>query len=151
MENFETTQQPTSSLIITDEIKSFLISTAKWMKFLSILGFVGLGLMAIAGAIMMVVGASFSAFGNMGGGVGAGVIGFIYLVMAALYFFPVLYLFKSGVGLQNGVQSNSQEQLTSGIENLKSHYKFIGILTIVVFSMYILGIIVAIFAIAFMR
>ena len=94
----------------------------------------------------------FGSFGGVGGsGVSASILGFVYLVMGALYYFPILYLYKSGAGLQNGAQLHNQELLTSGIENLKSHYKFVGILTIVIFSMYILGIIIAIFAVTFMR
>ena len=134
------------SVTITDEIKNYVIQTSKWMKFLSILGFVGLGLMAIGGLSMFALGASFGEY--MHTPFNPMLFGFFYLVFAVLYFFPVLYLFKAAVGLKEGV-NGSQDSLTSGFMNLKMHYRYVGILTIVIISLYILLIIGAVIFVAF--
>lgn len=143
MENSENNYQATNSIEITEQIKSYLLEMSKWAKFLSILGFVGLGLMLVVSLIMIVAGSAFGSFGT-GSAVGAGMVSIVYMLMAVLYFFPIYYLFRSSTGIKNGINSNDQNSLTTGFENLKSHYKFIGILMIVVLSMYILGILFAV-------
>ena len=42
--------------------------------------------------------------------------------------------------MKSALRSNNQAELTKAFEYLKSHYKFIGILTIIVFGLYILAI-----------
>ncbi|MCD6017432.1 MAG: hypothetical protein K0S53_553 [Bacteroidetes bacterium] len=139
------------SVILTDQIKKHLIETSKWSKFLSILGFIGLGLMVLGAIVILVVGVSFGSYmgGGASGALGASMIALLYLVMAIVYFFPCYYLFKSSTGIQNGIYSNNQELLNSGFESLKSHYKFIGIMMIVILSMYVLIMVFALLALAF--
>ena len=120
---------------IGPEIKGFLLEIAKWSKFLSIIGFIGIGIIVLAALFFMTIGASFGAFGNLGA-IGSVAISFIYLLLAALYFFPVYYLYNSSRGIKNGIISNDQSLLTTGFKNLKSHYKFIGIMIIVCLSIY---------------
>ena len=74
----------------------------------------------------------------MGGGTMMMIMACVYLVFAVVYFFPVYYLFKSSVGIKQGINSGSQDVLTSGFLNLKSHYKFVGIMTIILIAVYIL-------------
>ncbi|MFM9984333.1 MAG: DUF5362 family protein [Flavobacteriales bacterium] len=127
------------SLRINEASKSFLLETAKWAKFLSIVGFVFIGLIVL-GALF--VGAAGSAFGGIGA-MGGGLIAFIYILIAVLYFFPIFYLFKASVALKEGLLANDEGALTNGFENLKSHYKFVGILTIVILSFYVLVLLIA--------
>jgi hypothetical protein len=47
-----------------------------------------------------------------------------------------------GIGLKN----NSPSDLTAGFKNLKSHYKFLGIVSIIFMSLYPIGIIAIIVA-----
>lgn len=140
-----------SSVILSDQIKRHLIAISKWSKFLSILGFIGLGLMVLGAIAILVVGVSFGSLigGGASGALGASMIALLYLVMAVIYFFPCYYLFKSSTGIQNGIYSNNQESFNSGFENLKSHYKFIGIMMIVILSMYVLIMIFGVLALAF--
>lgn len=140
MENLEPNMNQNPSVGLNDYMKGYILEIAKWAKFLSIIGFVGIGLMVLAALAMMVAGATLSSFSSdySRNPVGAGVIGVIYIIMAVLYFFPVLYLFKSAVGLKNGIINNDEMTLTDGFQNLKSHYKFIGIMMIVVLSLYAL-------------
>ena len=48
----------------------------------------------------------------------------MYLLMALLYFFPVMYLFKFSTKLKEALESNNSQVLSESFTNLKSHYKF---------------------------
>jgi len=127
-------------LRIDNASKLFLAEAAKWTTFLAILGYIGISLMVIAALFMMTLGASMSTGNSMmpfGGGI---VFSLVYLVFAALYFIPINYLYRFGSNMKSALRSNNQTELTKAFEYLKSHYKFIGILTIIVFALYILAI-----------
>lgn len=124
-----------SELTISTQNKEHLQEAAKWAYFLAIVGFVGLGLMVLGGLIVMFVGASAS---RLGAGAEMGVFGIIYLVMAALYFFPMYYLFLFAQKIKSACASSSQTDMDGGLENLKSLFKFLGIFTIVIISLYLL-------------
>lgn len=117
--------------------KGFLKETAKWANFLAIIGFIGIGLLVL---LALFAGAIFSNLpgGNVASSIGGGLITFIYLLMALLYFFPVMYLYKFATKMKLGLARNNEDELTEAFLNLKSHYKFIGILTIIMLSLYAL-------------
>lgn len=73
-----------------------------------------------------------------------GVLGFVYIIIAVVYYFPVNYLYKFSSQMRTGIDSNNQELMTLGFENLKSLFKFIGVATIVVISIYVLALILII-------
>ncbi len=128
--------------------KGFLKEAAKWAYFLSILGFVGMGLLVLAAIFM---GSVFSTLGSMSNGMGAlgsmgWVISAIYLVMAAVYFFPIYYLNKFASNAKLALRDNDSKSLTDSFEYLKSHYKFFGILALVFLAFYALVIVFAIIA-----
>lgn len=149
MENIENQQNPVlekKEMIIDEKSKTFLNEIRKWAMFLAILGFIFLGLIVLMGLIFGMVGSFFGGF--LGGG-GRFLIFFVYLLIGGLYFFPIYYLFKFSVNMKTAIEQSEQKDITSAFEYLKSHYKFIGILTIVVLSLYILiGIIAAIVGLA---
>lgn len=135
-------------LSLNDIAIQALRESAKWCMFLSIVGFVGIGLMLVGGVFMSVVMAAIPD-DPYGGGMGMnpfgaikGFIGLIYIVMAALYFFPVYYLYKYAKGTKQALESGNGDVLSNALVNLKSHHKFLGIMTIVIISLYILAIVV---------
>jgi hypothetical protein len=65
-------------------------------------------------------------------------MGLIYVFIGLLYFFPVYYLFKFSSQVRTALINKNSQQLDSAFENLKSHYKFIGILMIITLSIYVL-------------
>lgn len=138
MEVLEENMHGNGTLTVNNEVKDFMLQIAKWAKFLSIIGFIGLGFMIIAGLGVMVMGETISQMNRQASVIPLGLVGFLYLLMAVLYFFPILYLYKSSVELKKGLNSNNQESFNNGFKNLKSHYKFIGILMIVLLSLYLL-------------
>jgi hypothetical protein len=138
MEN-EITSENSGSLAITTESAGYLNSTRKWTTFFSVLGFIFIGFMVIAAFYLMT---TFSMmYSNMPfPGMGM-IIGIIYIFMGALYFFPIFYLFKFSTHMNNALKLKDSRTLDLAFKNLKSHYKFFGILTIVVLSIYIIGIV----------
>lgn len=128
--------------------KDFLKEAAKWAYFLGIIGFIGIGffvLIAIfAGALFSTIGNTMPGMGAYGSSFGA-IMSFIYLLLAALYFFPVYYLFKFGSNGKKAFRDSDSEALTASLGNLKSHYKFVGILVIACIALYVLFFVFAIF------
>ena len=63
-------------------------------------------------------------------------MGFTYLLMALLYYFPTRYLYNFAVKMKLAIQNSQQNNLEDGFENLKSLFKFSGIFMIVILSIY---------------
>lgn len=123
---------------ITPSSAGYLSEVAKWGKFLAIIGFVMIGIMVLAG---MFAGAVMSMFlpQEAVGVAGGGFFTFFYLMGALLYFFPVLYLHRFSGKMQEALRLQDEELLTSSFANLKSLFKFLGILTIIMLAFYGLG------------
>jgi hypothetical protein len=126
-------------LQLNESAKGFLRETAKWAYFLSIVGFIGIGLLMIgaifAGAFLATMGSVIPGASAMGSSFGA-IIGVFYFILAAIYFFPVYYLFKFASNAKKAFRDNDTEALTNSLEYLKSHYKFIGIFMIAILVLY---------------
>lgn len=134
--------QTENSMKVNDQIKDSLMTASKWGKFLSIVGFVGVGILFIMSLVMMfgvfpmsrMNGMSQSPFMNIPFVLG----GFLYVGIAVLYFFPVYFLYKFSTETKEALIRNDEETLTSGIENLKKMFAFYGAMMIVVLSLYAL-------------
>ncbi len=140
-----------NNLTLNDQAVDALRVSGKWCLFLSIVGFIGLGLLLIGAMVMY---ATMSAIPDMamagaGGGMppsmGAGIFGAmrgilsgIYIVLAVVYFFPIYYLYKYAKGMKDALESSNSDILSEALVYLKSHHKFLGIMTIVIISLYIL-------------
>lgn len=127
----ETKRMDEKNLCITLEAKGFLRETGKWAKFLSILGFIFLGFFVIISFFM----GSLMSKANYGSPHAPEVPGWIYtviyLVYAVIYAFPVYFLFQFSENVKKALEINDTTFLTKSLGYLKSHYKFIGILTII--------------------
>ena len=137
----------TFELNVSSTIMGFLKETSTWTYFLSILGFIGIGLMLLFGVFFSVVMGLISGgnpYDNLG--MDMSYFGLIYIVLALLYFFPVLYLFNFSRKTKLALKTNNNDDLTTAFSNLKSHYKFMGVFTIVVISIYILAFVIAVIA-----
>lgn len=123
-------------LKLTKEAKNFLKEIAKWAKFLAILGFIGIALIVILAisysTILKLMGQNeFQiAFGF------PWIVSFIYMLIAVLFFFPNYYLFQFAKKMKLALVEKNDEVLTHALEMLKSHYKFYGVFTISIISIY---------------
>ncbi len=133
-------------LQLNETSKSFLKETAKWAYFLSILGFILIGFIVLigifAGTIFTAMGSTMPGMGALGGSFGA-IMTFVYLLLAAVYVMPVYYLFKFATNIKTAFKQNDAVALTNGLEFLKSHYKFVGILTLILLGFYALMLVFA--------
>jgi hypothetical protein len=118
--------------------KNFLRETAKWGKFLSILGFIALGL-TLMGSFFI------SSFYNklpqadiMPFDLGI-LVTLIYIVVALICVFPIYYLYQFSAKMKEALASKDDAVLATAFEMLKSHYKFIGVFTIIILSVYVLA------------
>jgi len=135
-------EQKTPAIELQQEALRYLNETRKWTYFLAIMGFVFIGIMVIIGLFMGVI---FSKFAP--GAVGktpfpTGITGFIYIVLGVIYLFPTLYLLKFSTWTKKAVSSMSSGGITQAVKNLKSLFRFIGILMIVMMGLYVVFIIV---------
>lgn len=135
-------------LVIDQNAKMFLTETAKWGKFLAIIGFVFCGLIALFSLFIMFFGSvmttAMQGVGSSFAAVGMGFIGFVYLLFGLLYYFPSKYLYDFSVYIKQAISINDQESLTYAFEKMKSLYKFWGVLMIILLSFYALIIIFAV-------
>jgi len=122
-------------LRITNSIRENLLVTAKWARFLAIMGFIFTGIFGIFALVILISALSSGVPFFIGMGLG-------YLIAAIIMIFPGLYLIRFAVSIEKGLRSNKQGEFDYGIQSLKSLFKFIGIYTIVILSLYILAIIV---------
>ena len=122
---------------LTSESIDYLKETVKWSYFISIIGFIGVGFMVVGGLTMSTVLASLGSLtGELYGAVPAGFLGALYLILALIYFFPVYYLFNFSRKMKLALKENDTTTLTESFKNLKSHYKFVGILTLIIVILY---------------
>lgn len=134
-----------NDLSISSKASNYLRETGKWSQFLAVLGFVFIGLIVL---LAFFAGAIFSALDHENTLPFPGfLIGIIYLLIGGLYFFPILYLYRFSTKIKTALIQKENEILENALENLKSHYKFIGIMTIIMLSLYLfIGVIAAIAA-----
>ncbi len=127
-----------AAISIPQESIHFFKETGKWTKLLAILGFIFIGLMVLAALTM---GTLMSAFGGDDSimpfsGVAFGAV---YLIMALIYYFPVMYLYKFSKNIKRAFVTMDAQSFNTAIESLKSHYKYIGIFTVIIMVFYALG------------
>jgi hypothetical protein len=116
-----------------------LRQTKPWVRFLSILGFIGAGLMILCGLIMGVAGVA-------GGAPEMFLLFILYPVLGLLYIFPSLYLYRYASRIAEFILYGQSEHLDSALEAQKSYWRFMGIMMLVVLCLYALIFLIAIFA-----
>ncbi|MEE4117131.1 MAG: hypothetical protein V2I37_13240 [Marinilabiliaceae bacterium] len=119
------------------EAVSSLNEIRKWTMFFTVMGFIGIGIMLMAGIFMGVIFSATGMFTDQTFPAGVGIaISLLYIVIAAVYFFPVFYLLKFSTKTKKAIEEKNDEELASSVGFLKSHYKFVGIMTIVFLALY---------------
>ena len=135
-----------NDLQLSNSAQKFLSESARWARFLAIIGFIFCGFMAVIAFFIPAVIVNLPPYNNMPAGFSSGVaagITILYLLLALLLFFPCLYLYKFSIKMQVSLNTVSQETFDESLKNLKSMFKFYGILTIVMLSVYALIFVIA--------
>ncbi|HQU56904.1 MAG: DUF5362 family protein [Chitinophagaceae bacterium] len=142
----ENNEKSLFGLSVDEQAKRFLKESARWGKFLSIVGFIVCILLVVAGIYFATVSSQFTnEFRRYGSNMpfeklGAA-IAIVYIVIAIIYFFPCLYLFKFSNHMSTAMASNDQAQMNEGFMHLKSMFKYVGIFTIIILCLYLLGLV----------
>lgn len=132
--------------LTSDSIHS-LDTIWRWASFFSVLGFLFIALIILLG---VAIGFILSVFDN--GTLGSSVkylIMILYVIIGAVYFFPVLYLFRFSSWTKKAINNKSSLDFSLALKNLKSHFQYVGIMTLVLFGLYFLIIIGFVLATAF--
>lgn len=146
----EQSQEPTLfGFGIDQSSRSHLWEAAKWAKFLAIVGFIMCGILAIVGIFAGSVFSSVSRYDDYGGssafGSGFGVLMIlIYVGIAVVYFFPCLFLLRFANHMKTALNTDDQVTLNNSFQNLKIMFRYVGIVTIIIISFYILAFIIGI-------
>lgn len=135
-------------LSINENTKVDLADAARWARFLAIFGFVMCGLIALTGFFAGSILSMFADSGEMeelegmSSAVGVG-MAFFYILIAAIYFIPCLFLFRFANKMKIALSSNDQEALNNSFQNLRSMFRFFGIVSIIMIALYAIILLIA--------
>ncbi|OYW75359.1 MAG: hypothetical protein B7Z37_13705 [Verrucomicrobia bacterium 12-59-8] len=135
---------------------AILSATRPWVRFMSVLMWIGVALMLLVAAgmgLVSVLGAAKSISSGPLGGVQLVVFAVIYGVLAFLYIFPAIKLWKYANRIGSLGATRSVADLDAALNEQRSFWKFVGVMTIIMISLYLVAVIgfVAIGATAAMK
>ena len=125
---------------------NYLNEAARWSRFLAIIGFIYCGLMVVFGLFFgTLMSRMMPVMGDSGiSAMGSGFLGVFIIIVSLIMFFPALYLWNFSSKMRKALNSNDQPLLTESLKNLKSFFKFYGIVLIVFLSIYALALVAGI-------
>ncbi len=136
-----------SGLNVTNRMKGNWMTTSKWAMFLAILGFVFLGirLLSIGGAAsslqaMRMIGGDNPIFGMVE--MLLPYLTIIILVTVAVLFFVYFFLLRFSTQIQRAVNFTDQAAFVNAWQNMRNHYRILGILICVSLVFYAIMIVV---------
>jgi hypothetical protein len=106
-------------------------------------GFVFLGIMVLMGFSMGALMSMFSTE-DMMIPFSPALFGFIYLIFAIIYFFPLLYLYQFASRAQRAARDMDSMELTGSLMKLNAHFRYVSILVIILLCLYALVFLIAI-------
>jgi hypothetical protein len=118
---------------LTDEIRPYLHETARWGKFLAIMGII---LLSLIGIFMAAMTMKVSTSNFMGTSVSLIPMIIMMLVMGTIYVFPIIFLFRFSTKIRRWLQQKDEAAFVKGFANLKMLFQYIGILTIIMICAY---------------
>jgi len=127
-----------------------LNTARKWAMFLAIMGFIFLGLAVIIGLLAGTFLTAFST-GQKGLGIPESMMFIPVILLGAVYFFPVLFLFRFSKHTSHAINTLDKLEFYKAVRNLKACFAYMGILLIIILSLYIVVLIVAGSSLAFLK
>lgn len=132
-------------LQLDNQAIAHLGETAKWARFLAIIGFIFIGLIVI---LAFTAGSFFAQMGSYSGtplaAISGGIFTVVYLIGAAVWFFPNLFLFQFATRLKKAIATNDQTILANSFSAQKTMYKYMGILVIIYLAIIALALVLGI-------
>lgn len=122
---------------ISSEALDNLNVTWRWTTFLSVLGFIFLGLIIIAGiATSLFLTVFKTQQTNLG--IPESLMMVVFATIGILCYFPVFFLFRFSKNIRDAIQNHDQRKLAKGFRNLRLFFAYFGILVILVISVYLI-------------
>ena len=139
--------------LVAEAVISQLAGTKPWVRFFSVLTFIGAGLMLLGGVFMLIAGVAGAAMGSSGGPGSPSSMGFasggmmvgmavIYLLLALLYIYPGIKLWKYASRIASLMYTRAEIDLETALNEQRAFWKFAGISVIVMIALYIVAIVV---------
>jgi hypothetical protein len=119
----------------------------QWGKLLAVFGFIAIGLMVFFALLFL-----FFPFEQFTGQVmpyPPAILGGFYLVLAVIYLFPVIYLYRFSLQAKKAFLHREEGFFNSSLKNLKILFRLTGIFTIASLVLAFIGMMFAVVATAF--
>ena len=133
METFDNLEQETGTLEVTENSKKYLKIASSWSKFMAILKFVAIGFMILTALVLLAAGSAMESYA--GKSIPSFALGLCYLVAAIVAFFPARFLYLFSQKAANALAINDTLEIEKAFKNLKSYWKFTGIMTIIILAL----------------
>ncbi len=125
------------AVLLSEKGCKYLSQTRPWVRFMSIIVFIGAGFMILGGLAMMIfgmTGAFFSgnntpAYGATPGGSFAA--GIVYIILSVLYIAPGIFLSRYASSIKILDATPSSEALERALRYQKSFWRYVGVLTVI--------------------
>jgi hypothetical protein len=133
--------------MVTQGVLQQLAGTKPWVRFMAVLMFVGAGFMLLGALFILLAGGAIMASSKIGGvgtGISAGVMSMfaiLYASVALIYIYPALKLWGYANQIASLLVSGSTIDLEGALNQQRAFWKFLGIMVIAVFVLYIVAII----------
>lgn len=131
-----------TSITVTPVMIEHLKATKPWVRFVSIVMFIMVGL-SFLGGLGILLSSATPALRGVGFGP---VLAIIYWVMGALYLAPAVFLYRFASYINDLLKGGGDVALEMALGSQKSFWRFTGIVTLVVICLYAVFILIAIFA-----
>ena len=110
-----------------------LSDAARWAKFLSITGFICMGLMviffmAMQSQITSALSQVIPGFSNIDS---VGFLVTVIIIVAGIVCLLMYFLFRGSILIKKGIETKSQEMFNNGLAALKSYFTMFGIIAII--------------------
>ena len=128
-----------NELEVSPAVQRYFLEMAKWGRFLAIIGFVFCVFLAVFSffipSIIMEIPPNDTLAPGLSSWTSTGITA-LYLVLAIVLFFFCFYFNKFSEKIRVCVETSNQENFDSAIKNLKTVFRFLGFLTIIMLSVY---------------
>jgi hypothetical protein len=132
---------PMANVTVTPLMAEHLRATKPWVRLISVIMFISVGLMFLGGLVMMLMP---SPAGMRGFGFGP-IVGIFYFIFGLLYLLPAYFLHQYASSINDFLQGGGDSAMENALGSQKSFWRFVGILTLVIISLYALVFLFAIF------
>lgn len=124
-----------ANIVVTSVMIAHLQATKPWVRLMSIILFISVGLMILVGVVMMFMPATPGM-----GGIGP-LIGILYILLSGLYIVPGIFLHRYASSIGDLLEGGGDVAMEAALGSQKSFWRFVGIVTLIVIALYVLAII----------